>query len=66
VGWAHGGASGFRVGGVDDMGILMYKESAGLAENGLVEFQSFVRAGGVLLYNDANSPSPFVMIRNHS
>jgi HK97 family phage major capsid protein len=54
------------VSGVDDMGVIMYKESAGLVENGLVEFQSFVRAGGVLLYNDASSPSPFVLIRNAS
>jgi HK97 family phage major capsid protein len=54
------------VSGVDDMGILMYKESSGLAENGLVEFQSFVRAGGALLWNDSGSPSPFVLVRNAS
>jgi HK97 family phage major capsid protein len=54
------------VSGVEDMGILMYKESAGLIENGLVEFQSFVRAGGALLWNDSGSPSPFVLIRNAS
>jgi len=54
------------VGGVDDMGVLMYKESAGLIENGLVEFQSFVRADGALLWSDTGSPSPFVILANHS
>jgi HK97 family phage major capsid protein len=52
---------------VDDMaGIKVYTEAPGLVENGNVGLRTFVRADGVLLYKDTNSPSPFVMIRNHS
>jgi HK97 family phage major capsid protein len=52
---------------VDDMaGIKVYTEAPGLVENGNVGLRTFVRADGALLYKDTSSPSPFVMIRNHS
>jgi HK97 family phage major capsid protein len=47
-------------------GIKIYREATGLVEQGLVQMVSFVRAGSTLLYNDTNSPSPFIMIQNHS
>jgi HK97 family phage major capsid protein len=50
----------------DAMGIKAYKEAPGLIENGLVGFRSFVRAGGSLLWQDINSPCPFVILANHS
>ncbi len=48
------------------VGLKTFTEGVGLAENGLVEVRCFTRADGALLWNDAVSPSPFVMIRNHS
>jgi HK97 family phage major capsid protein len=51
-------------GGVDDMGIQLLRESAGLAENGLVAFRSFCRADGSLLWK--SGPSPAVVLQNHS
>jgi HK97 family phage major capsid protein len=52
---------------MDDMaGIKIYTEAPGLVENGNVGLRTFVRADGDLLYTDTSSPSPFVMVRNHS
>jgi len=34
--------------------------------NGNIGLKCFARADGALLYNDTNSPAPFVQIQNHS
>ncbi len=50
----------------DKFGIKVYRESTGLIEQGIVQARMFVRAGSALLYNDLNSPSPFVTLSNFS
>jgi HK97 family phage major capsid protein len=50
----------------EGIGLKTFTEAPGLVENGLVEVRCFARADGALLWNDVVSPSPFVMIRNHS
>jgi len=50
----------------EGIGLKTFWEAPGLVENGLVEVRCFARADGALLWNDVVSPSPFVMIRNHS
>jgi HK97 family phage major capsid protein len=51
----------------DDMcGIAVYTNAPGLAENGKVGLRTFARAHGALLYSDVGSPSPFVLLANHS
>jgi HK97 family phage major capsid protein len=49
-----------------EVGLQVYREGIGLIEKGNVGLGCFVRAGGVLLYNDVNSPAPAVVIQNHS
>ena len=52
---------------VDDAaGLVVYREAPGLVENGNIGIRCFCRADGGLLYTDASSPSPFVLVRNHS
>jgi hypothetical protein len=46
--------------------VQVYKEAEGLIEKGLIGFRMFCRYGGSLLYNDANSPAPFGVLKNHS
>ena len=46
--------------------VRMVQEASGLAENGLVALQMFVRYGGSLLYTDASSPAPFGILQDHS
>jgi HK97 family phage major capsid protein len=50
----------------DSSGLRVYTEAPGLAENGNIGIGCFVRADGGLLYTDASSPSPFVLVRNFS
>jgi HK97 family phage major capsid protein len=50
----------------EGVGIKVFTEGPGLAENGQVAIRCFMRAHGALLWNDVSSPCPFVMIRNHS
>jgi HK97 family phage major capsid protein len=50
----------------DNAGVTVYTNAPGLAENGNVGLRCFARADGALLYQDSDSPSPFVMIQNHS
>jgi HK97 family phage major capsid protein len=50
----------------DDGGIHVYREAPGLIEQGNVGVRAFLRADGALLYTDASSPSPFVIIQQHS
>ncbi len=52
---------------MDDLSyVQMVREAAGLIEKGLVGFRMYARYGGSLLYNDANSPAPFGVLKNHS
>jgi HK97 family phage major capsid protein len=50
----------------DNSGIAVYREAAGLIENGNVGLRCFARAHGALLYTDTTSPAPFIAIQNHS
>ena len=50
----------------ENAGVVLYKESPGLIENGNIGLRCFARADGALLYQDTNSPCPFVMLANHS
>jgi HK97 family phage major capsid protein len=50
----------------DEVGLQVYRESPNLIEQGNVGLGVFARAGGVLLYNDVSSPSPAIVIQNHS
>jgi HK97 family phage major capsid protein len=51
----------------DDLtGIRVYTNAPGLIEQGNVGLRTYVRADGALLWKDASSPSPFVLVRNHS
>jgi HK97 family phage major capsid protein len=50
----------------ENSGIRVYQEASGLVEYGKVGLSVFMRADGVLLYNDTSSPAPFTFIRNHS
>jgi HK97 family phage major capsid protein len=57
----------------EGVGLKTYSEAPGLIEKGNVGIRCFTRADGALLWNaldspagDAGSPSPFVMIQNHS
>jgi HK97 family phage major capsid protein len=50
----------------ENVGLAVYSNAPNLAEYGKVGIRAFVRAGGGLAYSDLGSPSPFVIIRNHS
>jgi hypothetical protein len=50
----------------DQVGVVVYQEAPGLIEDGNIGLRCFARADGALLYTDTNSPSPFVMLANHS
>jgi HK97 family phage major capsid protein len=57
----------------EGIGLRVYAEAPGLVEKGNVGIRCYTRADGALLWNaldspvgDAGSPSPFVMIQNHS
>jgi HK97 family phage major capsid protein len=57
----------------EGIGLKTYSEAPGLIEKGNIGIRCFTRADGALLWNaldspvgDAGSPSPFVMIQNHS
>jgi len=47
-------------------GIRIYREAPGLIENGNIGLRTFVRADGGLLWTDTSSPTPFVILQNHS
>ena len=47
-------------------GLKTFWEGPNAAEKGIVGLACFMRADGALLWSDSSSPSPFVMIRNHS
>jgi len=52
--------------GDEGVGLMQYGEADGLVENGNVGLGCFLRADGALLYDDTDSPAPFVPIRNFS
>jgi HK97 family phage major capsid protein len=54
------------VSGENNIGLKTYFEGPGLAENGNVAVNCFVRADGALLYTDNGSPAPFQPIQHHS
>jgi HK97 family phage major capsid protein len=47
-------------------GVKVFKEGPALIDNGEIGLRSFLRADGALLYTDTSSPSPFVLLANHS
>jgi HK97 family phage major capsid protein len=50
----------------EGIGLKVYTEAPGLIERGNVGIRCFMRADGDLLWNDSGSPSPFILVRNHS
>lgn len=50
----------------DASGVQVFQEAPGLVEAGVVGLRTFMRAHGVLAYNDANSPSPIQYLQHHS
>jgi HK97 family phage major capsid protein len=50
----------------EGVGLKTYSEAPGLIENGNIGIRAFLRADGALLWKDSGSPSPFIVVRNHS
>jgi hypothetical protein len=47
-------------------GVQVFQESDNLIENGVVGLKTFIRAHGLLAFNDTNSPCPIQYIQHHS
>jgi hypothetical protein len=50
----------------ENVGVQVYRESAGLAEAGKVGLRCFCRADGNLAWQDTGSPAPILYLQHHS